>query len=173
MIWNLFPFKGDFSFGKSQKLQGAKSGCWGTESPAWLDISPKVSVQGVMCEQVHCHDQAANHQLLIAVAFWIIQIVSMKECLSLMQNLMQIRCSLSHVECDSHTVHKLTQQHLLPPLTSRVKSSLFTHAHSSPLSLIARLHWCLTNHSRYINNGWTFSRPTLCNSKHTFTYIRR
>ena len=26
MIWNLFPFKGDFSFGKSQKSQGAKSG---------------------------------------------------------------------------------------------------------------------------------------------------
>ena len=26
MVWNLFPFKGDFSFGKSQKSQGAKSG---------------------------------------------------------------------------------------------------------------------------------------------------
>ena len=25
-IWNLFSFKGDFSFGKSQKLQGVKSG---------------------------------------------------------------------------------------------------------------------------------------------------
>ena len=25
-VWNLFPFKGDFSFGKSQKSQGAKSG---------------------------------------------------------------------------------------------------------------------------------------------------
>ena len=29
MVWNLFPFKGDFSFGKSQKLQGAKSGLYG------------------------------------------------------------------------------------------------------------------------------------------------
>ena len=26
MFWNLFPFKGDFSFGKSQKLKGTKSG---------------------------------------------------------------------------------------------------------------------------------------------------
>ena len=26
MVWNLFPFKGDFSFGKSQKSQGTKSG---------------------------------------------------------------------------------------------------------------------------------------------------
>ena len=29
MVWNLFHFKGDFSFGKSQKSQGAKSGLQG------------------------------------------------------------------------------------------------------------------------------------------------
>ena len=29
-VWNLFLFKGDFSFGKSQKSQGAKSGMWGS-----------------------------------------------------------------------------------------------------------------------------------------------
>ena len=46
--------------------------------------------------------------------------------------------------------------HLLPPLTSIVKSSLLTHAHSSPLCLAARLHWLCTNHSHYFNNGWTF-----------------
>ena len=67
-------------------------------------------------------------------------------------------CSLNHFECDSHTVHMLTQWHLPPQLTSTVKSSLFTHAHSSTLSLAARLHWCHVNHSRYINNGWSFSR---------------
>ena len=43
---------------------------------------------------------------------------------------------LSHFECDGHTVHMFIQWRLLPPLTSRVKSSLFTHAHSSPLSLV-------------------------------------
>ena len=48
--------------------------------------------------------------------------------------------SLSHFECDSHTVHMLTQQCLLSPLTNTVKSSLFTHEHSSSLSLAARLH---------------------------------
>ena len=45
--------------------------------------------------------------------------------------------SLSHVECDGHTVRMLTQWHVLPPLTGTVKLSLFTHAHSSPLSLAA------------------------------------
>ena len=48
--------------------------------------------------------------------------------------------SLSHVECDGHTVRKLTQWHPPPPLTRTVKSSSFTHAHSSPLSLGVRLH---------------------------------
>ena len=41
---------------------------------------------------------------------------------------------------------------LLPPLTSTVKSSLFMHAHSSPLSSAARLHPCHINHSHYINS---------------------
>ena len=39
---------------------------------------------------------------------------------------------LSHFECDSHTVHMLTQQCLPPPLTSTMMSSCFTHAHSRP-----------------------------------------
>ena len=66
---------------------------------------------------------------------------------------------LSHFECDSHTVHMLTQRHLPPPL-SIVKSSLFTHAHSSPLSLAATLHRCGINCSDYIYNGWIFpDRP--------------
>ena len=63
---------------------------------------------------------------------------------------------LSHSECDGHTAHMLTQQHLLPPLTSTVKSSLFTHVHSSPLSLAAGLHRCHANCSCYINNSWMF-----------------
>ena len=66
--------------------------------------------------------------------------------------------SLSHFEFYGHTIHMLTQW---PPLTSTVKSSLFMHAHSSPLSSAARLHRCRANHPRYINNGWTFSGQTL------------
>ena len=65
--------------------------------------------------------------------------------------------SLSHFECDGHTVHMLAQQCLPPALTSPVKLALFTHAHSS--NLAARLHQCCATHSRYINNGWSFSRP--------------
>ena len=69
---------------------------------------------------------------------------------------------LTHFECDGHTVHVFAQQPLPHPLTSTVKSSLFTHAHSSPLSLAARLHRCHANCSHYINNGCTFSGQILC-----------
>ena len=51
-----------------------------------------------------------------------------------------LRYSLSHFEYGGDAVHMLTQQYLLFPLTSTVELSLFTHVHSSPLSLAARLH---------------------------------
>ena len=91
--WNLFPFKDDFSFGKSQKSQGTQSGHRGAESPGWFDVSPKNSAWDVMHEWACCSDEAAKHQLPIAAAFWIIQVLSTGECWSLMQNWMQIRCS--------------------------------------------------------------------------------
>ena len=53
------------------------------------------------------------------------------------------------------------------PLWSTVKSSLFTHVHSSPLSLAARLHRCHTNHSHYTDNGWTFSGQTSYNCQNS------
>ena len=125
---------------------------WGAEIPRWFDVMPKkTSAWGVIHEQAHC-DEAANHQWPIAAAFWIIHIVSMEEFSSLMQNLVQICCCIgSHFECDSYLVYMLTQWHLPPPLTSTVKSSLFIHVHSSPLSLAARLHWCCANCSCYVN----------------------
>ena len=103
----------------------------------------KKTAWDVMHERAHCHDEAASHQLPTAAAFWIIWIVSMEECSSLMQNLMHIHCSTHCLfECDGHTVHMLTQRRPLPPLTSTVKSSLFVHVRSSPLSLAVRLHRC-------------------------------
>ena len=96
-FWNLFPFKGDFSFGKSQSRRAPDLGCRGAESPEWFDVSPKTSAQDVMCERPRCHDEAASHQLPIAVAFWIIWIVSVEECSSLTQNLMHICCSTHSV----------------------------------------------------------------------------
>ena len=112
-----------------------------------------------MYEQVcHC-GEAANHQWAIAAAFWIIWIVSVEECSSLTQNFTQICCSTQLFWMRwPHSTH--TQWCLPPPLTSTLKSSLFTHAHSSPLSLAARLHHCCTNCSLYIDNGWTFSGQT-------------
>ena len=47
----------------------------------------------MMHEQECGHDEAVNHQLPVAAAFCIIQIVSAEECSNLMQNLMQIPCS--------------------------------------------------------------------------------
>ncbi|KAF6094688.1 hypothetical protein HJG60_011798 [Phyllostomus discolor] len=69
----------------------------------------------------------------------------------------------------------LTQWCLPPPLTSTVKSSLFTHVHSSPLSLAARLHQCHANHSRYVNNGWTISEQTsqVLSVKREYTFTGR
>ena len=143
-------------WGKTRKHRVPNLGCRGAKSPGWFDVSPKNSARDVMPEWLHSSDEAASHQLPIAVVFSIIQVISV-ECSNLMQNWMQICCStlLSHFECDSHTVHMLTQWHLLPPRTSAVKSLLFMHVHSSPLSSAAKLHWCCSNSSFYINNGWT------------------
>ena len=50
-----------------------------------------------MHKQLPSGDEAANHQLPIVAAFWIIWIVPMEECSSLMQNLRQIHCSTRSV----------------------------------------------------------------------------
>ena len=79
-----------------------------------------------------------------------------------MQNLMQIPCSTRLIILNATTTQYTfsLNRHLQPPLSSTVKSSLFMHVHSSPLSLDARLCQCHSNHSCYINNGWTFSGQT-------------
>ena len=68
--------------------------------------------------------------------FWIIWIVSMDEMFKLIVKFdaVLLLYSLSHFECDGHTVHMLTQQHLPPLLTSTVKLPLFICAQSSLLS---------------------------------------
>ena len=87
----------------------------GAESHGRFDVSSKNSAWDMMHEWVHCSDKAANHQLPVAVAFWITWRISTEECSSLMQNLMQIHnstllvilnamttqytCSLSSVYC--------------------------------------------------------------------------
>ena len=93
-------------WGKARSHRAPILGCRGAESPGWFDVSPKMSVQDMMHEWVRCHDEAANHQLPIAEAFWIIQIVSKEECLSLIQDLMQIYCSTrSFLMQQPHSTH--------------------------------------------------------------------
>ena len=69
--------------GKPRSHRVPNLGCRETESPRWFDVLPKISARDVMHEWVCSPAEAANHQLPIAVAFWIIWIVSMEECSSL------------------------------------------------------------------------------------------
>ena len=162
--------------GKARRFRAPNLGSSGAESPGCFDVLEKNSAQDIMHEQMYCCDEAANHQLPIAVAFWIIQIVIVEECSSLTQNFMQISLlySLNHFECNGHTVHMLTQWCLpapTPTSTSTVKLSLFTRVHSISLFLADRLHRCCTNHSCYINNGCTFSGQTIYIYTHTDIHI--
>ena len=158
MVWNLFPFKGDFTFGKSQKLQGTKSGLYGgwVTWVIWCFIKifcMRHSAWAVAVLRCSCHSPVVhccgllNHPNSFHRGMFKLNAKFDSDLLLY---------SLSHFECHSHTLHKLTQWHLPSPLTSTVKLSLFTHEHSSPLSSAARLHQCHTNCSWYINNGWTF-----------------
>ena len=114
-------------------------------------------------EWAPCRDETANHQLPIAMASLnhLNRFPGGMFKLNTKFNADSLLYMFSHFECDSHTTYMLSQQCLQPPLTSTVKSSLFTNAHSSPLSLAARLHRCCVNYSQYINNGWTVFIQTL------------
>ena len=68
--------------GTARSHRAPNLGCKGAESSGWFDVSPKNPARDVMHDQVCC-DEAASHQLPIAMAFWVIQTVSTKECSSL------------------------------------------------------------------------------------------
>ena len=92
-VWNLFPFKGDFSFGvKSHRAPNLGCRGWGVSHLGNLMFHQKTTPD-VMHEWAHCCGEAANHQFPIAAAFWFIPIVSQEKCSSLTQNLIQIHCS--------------------------------------------------------------------------------
>ena len=162
MVWNLFPFKADLSFGKSQKSPGTKSGLqrgWVT----WVIwcFAKKLCMRFDACVGMlswwSCQSPVAhccglrNHMSSFNRGMFKLNTKFDADLLLY---------SLSHFECEGHTLHMLTQRYPPTPLTSTAKLSLFTHAHSSPLSLAARLHRCHANCSHYINNGWTFYSQT-------------
>ena len=57
-------------FGKAKSHRTPNLGCRGPESPGWYNISPRKSAWDTMHERARCRDEAANHQLPIAAAFW-------------------------------------------------------------------------------------------------------
>ena len=80
----------------------------------WM-FHQKNSAQDMMHKPVCCSDEAANHQLPITVA----SESSDSFCRGMFKlhanfDADSLLYSLSHFECDSHTVHRLTQQHLPP-----------------------------------------------------------
>ena len=155
MVWNLFTFKGVLVLGKARSCRmpnlGCR-GCWVT----WLiwcftkNLCTRPDAWAGVLSWWNCQSPVAHSCSLLnplnSFHRGIFKLNAMYDADSLLY-------SLSHFECDSHTVYMLTQWCLPPPLTSTVKSSLFTHMHSSPLSVAAGLHWCCGNRSRYIKNG--------------------
>ena len=101
-VWNLFPFKGVLVLEKARCHRATNLGYRGDKSPGWFDVSP----QKKLCTR---HDawasvfswsscQSPVAHMHIAVAFWIIQIVSVEKRSSLMQNWMQ------KTHCSTHLV---------------------------------------------------------------------
>ena len=149
------------ALGKARSHRAPNLGYRGAEWPGWFDVSPKNCMRHdtwvVMLTWWGCQSPAAHSCVLL------------NHLNNFHRGMFKLNAkydadlllySLSHFECNNHTSQMLTQEYLLPPLTSTVRLPLFTHEHSSPLSLAARLHVCHTNHSCYISNGWTFSRQT-------------
>ena len=148
MVWNLFPSKGNLSLGESQKSRCAKSGLeqgrvtWLIWCFTKLLCSRRDTSVGTLlwwsCQSAVAYNcSLLNHPNSFQRAMFKF---NAKFEVDLLHYL------LSHFECNGHTVHMLTQWHLLPPLTSTIKLSLFTHMHSSPLSWAVRLHWYHVNH---------------------------
>ena len=124
MVWNLFSFKGDFSFGKSQKSQGNKSGLYGgwvtwviwcfakklcRRRDAWMGVLLWWSCQSPV---------AHSCGLLIIQIFWSSRIFFLKKNI---QAWCKIWCRFIVLFTQSFWMtwphsNMLTQQHLLPPL---------------------------------------------------------
>ena len=86
-------------------------------------------------------------------AFWIIRVVSVEECSSLIQNLMQIRCC-PHLVILNATATQYTRSlnGICRPHWLVQWSCHCSHVHTAVCS-----PWLSGYHSRYINNGWTSS----------------
>ena len=156
-------FKVILVWGKVTSCRALNLGCRGAKPPGWFAILPKKSAWDVMHEQAYCDDEAANHQLPAAVAFWIIWIVSAEECSNLMQNLMQVHCSTRSVILNAVTTqYTRSLNGVYRPHWLDQYSEVVVHAHSSPLSLAAsdiNVMWTILVILTTKVHSWTFSRP--------------
>ena len=135
MVWNFFPFKAGFSFG--EKLEVAGHQIWAIAGLHHLSDL-------IVCQKLYIRCDAWAGTL----SWWSSQSPVAHGC-GLLNHAnsfcwgmfkLNTKCdgesllySLSHFECDSHTVHMLTQWSLPPLLTSTVRSSLFAHVQSTLL----------------------------------------
>ena len=91
-----------------------------------------------------------------------------EEWSSVPQNLMLNHCSIFSVILNAmatqytcsvkgiYSLKCLTYRHL------QYSEVVIVHIFTSQSTFLGcQLHWCCTNHSHYINNGWTFSGQTL------------
>ena len=134
-VWNLVPFKSDFSFGTSQKSQGTESGLLGgwVTWVIWCFTKKLCARRGTWvsvlswwrCQSPVAHSCGRlNH--LDGLREGMFKLNTKFDADSLLY-------SLSHFECNSHTVHMLTQQHPPPPLTPSEVIIVHTRAFQSTL----------------------------------------
>ena len=111
MTWDLFPFKGDFNFGKTHKSQGTKSGLCGSWVPwvIWCFTKKLCTRQDVwmgMLSWWSCQSPVAHNCGLLnhpnSFHGGMFKLNAKFDADSLLY-------LFSHFECDSHTVHMLTQ----------------------------------------------------------------
>ena len=117
MVWNHFPFKGDFSFGENQKSQGTKSALLG----GWV-----IWVIWCFTKRLYMRCDAWADTLF----WWSCQSPGAYSCSllshpnSLCGGMFKLNTKfdadsllylLIYSECDSYTVHTLTQWHLPSP----------------------------------------------------------
>ena len=117
MVWNIFPFKGDFSFGEARSLREPNLGCRGLSHMGDLMFCQK-SLHGKWCmSRCIVLMKLPNQQLPIAAASWLVCIFRREMfTLSAKFDADSLLYWLSNFECNGHTAHVLTQRHLPPPL---------------------------------------------------------
>ena len=110
MVWIASFSKVILVLGKARSHRAPNLCCRGTESPGWFDVLPK-TLWDVMHEWVCFPDEAVNHQLPTNCGLLNHLNCFHRGTLKLNTNFDAdpLLYSLSHFECDGHTVHMLTQ----------------------------------------------------------------